>query len=135
MIKTGAKKVVKRIAQEPIEILKKAREQVTGEYPQKEESQETAQKAQGPAQPKPDEKKLEAQKLRMLQALRAETEQLAQEEKVKRVQEMEEEIVRQQQVDIPKKPAPQLTSLPRKGLAVFRKRLGKNIEQRQTPST
>lgn len=128
--KQAAKQVAKTLAREPIEILKTAVRQVGGEP-----SEETRGKP-APQENKPiDEQKLKNQSVRQIQALEAEIKDIRVQKQQKEATEKREEIVVQEEKQSKLESAPpQVQSKPSRGLSFFKKKLGKNIEQRKPPS-
>ncbi|HEX6976788.1 MAG TPA: hypothetical protein VF185_00310 [Patescibacteria group bacterium] len=131
------KKVAKVVARESLETIKKAGEQITatGEYSPNAEGE----KKEGQNKPSAEEQKAKIEEVRAkrrLMAYQTEAQDMARYEKQKE----EQERVQQEQIEIQKKQnmtveaPPQITSIPKRGLQLFKKGRGKNVEQRKPPS-
>lgn len=135
-IKQVSKKVAKVVARESLETIKKAGEQITatGEY----SPNSSEEKKEGQNKSTAEEQKAKTEEIlakRRLMAYQKEAQDMIvhkqnQEEMEKR----QEEAALAQSQNIPAEPLPQITSKPKRGLQIFKKGIGKNVEQRKPPS-
>lgn len=109
-----AQKVAKQIAQEPIEILKQAGEQISGTQEQGETQNIPSQETQTPV-PQSEiqlKQKLQVQGQRQLQALETEIKEIEQKKEQKEVMEEQEEVIQKQQEGEAPQPLQEVSSKP-----------------------
>jgi serine phosphatase RsbU (regulator of sigma subunit) len=111
-----AQKIAKQVAQEPIEILKQAGEQVAGTQEQGEGQTQDVPPQEGqtpvPASEVQLKQKLQVQGQRQLQALETEIKEIRQKKEQKEIAEEQEEAVQKQQEEQTGEAPPQVSSKP-----------------------